>query len=215
MRHLYLHGFAFGYPVRGRRRFLRATLARFGIELEIPALDEGDFEHLTLSGQLDLIERTLAGQPARIAGSSMGGYLASIYASTHPEVERLILLAPAFSFAERWRELLSAAQMEEWRMSGRLKVYHYGDRKLRRVHYRLFEDALNYPPNPGFLSTRADLPRYARYLVPDRHLTRLRRSASQRTPDGTRFRSRTARLAAAHRRRGGAAFLTGVGVGVN
>lgn len=80
----------------------------------------------------------------------MGGYLASIYASTHPEVERLILLAPAFSFAERWRELLSAAQMEEWRMSGRLEVYHYGDRKLRRVHYRLFEDALNYPPNPGF-----------------------------------------------------------------
>ncbi len=139
MRHLYLHGFASG-PQSRKAQFLRATLARFGIELEIPALDEGDFEHLTLSGQLDLIERTLAGQPARIAGSSMGGYLASIYASTHPEVERLILLAPAFSFAERWRELLSAAQMEEWRMSGRLEVYHYGDRKLRRVHYRLFED---------------------------------------------------------------------------
>jgi pimeloyl-ACP methyl ester carboxylesterase len=149
MRYLYLHGFASGRHSRKAQAFLAALAAR-RIELEIPELDAGDFEHLTIAGQLNVIERTLDGQPARIAGSSMGGYLASIYASAHPEVERLVLLAPAFSFAGRWGDLLKPGQIEEWRRSGWLEVYHYGDRKMRRVHYGLFEDALTYPPLPEF-----------------------------------------------------------------
>ncbi len=35
--------------------------------------------------------------------------------------------------------------MPEW-----LEVYHYGDRRMRRVHAMLLEDALNFPPYPVF-----------------------------------------------------------------
>src|SRR5690348_17748458 len=53
------------------------------------------FEHLTISGQLGVLERTLQNEPVRLIGSSMGGYLAALYAARHPEVDRLVLLAPA------------------------------------------------------------------------------------------------------------------------
>jgi pimeloyl-ACP methyl ester carboxylesterase len=149
MRYLYLHGFASGPQSRKALAF-RNALAAWNIPLEIPELDSGDFEHLTLSAQLQVVERTLAGAPARIAGSSMGGYLAALYAASHPEVDRLVLLAPAFSFAERWGDILKPSQIEKWRESNGLDVYHYGSQTTRRVHYGLFEDALQYPPNPDF-----------------------------------------------------------------
>ena len=31
----------------------------------------------------------------------MGGYLAALYASRHPEIDRMVLLAPAFGFGTR------------------------------------------------------------------------------------------------------------------
>ena len=49
--------------------------------MEIPILDEGRFEELTISGQLRVIERAVGGQPAILMGSSLGGYLAALYAS--------------------------------------------------------------------------------------------------------------------------------------
>jgi pimeloyl-ACP methyl ester carboxylesterase len=149
MKYLYLHGFASGARSRKAQAFRSALEAR-GIELVIPALDEGDFAHLTISGQLQVIERTLAGSPATILGSSMGGYLAALYAAAHPEVERLVLLAPAFSFAERWDDLVSPEGIERWRETGWLDVFHYGEGAMRPIHYGLYEDALAYPPSPDF-----------------------------------------------------------------
>jgi pimeloyl-ACP methyl ester carboxylesterase len=149
MRFLYLHGFASG-PRSRKAEALRSALATRHIELEIPRLDGGDFEHLTITGQLDVIERILDGNPVRLAGSSMGGYLAALYASTHSEVDRLVLLAPAFSFSERWEHLLSPVQMAAWRDSGRLEVFHYAEGGMRNVHYGLIEDARRYPALPDF-----------------------------------------------------------------
>lgn len=141
MRFLYLHGFA-SSPQSSKAQAFRSAFDRLGVPLEIPALDGGDFEHLTISGQLSLIEETLNGEPVRLIGSSMGGYLAALYAAAHPEVSRLVLLAPAFVFAPRWRE--KAENRES------LEVFHYGDQSMRRVHYGLIEDALRYPPIPDF-----------------------------------------------------------------
>ena len=45
----------------------------------------------------------------------MGGYLAALYAARHPEVTRLVLLAPAFGFARRWPERLGADADGSWR----------------------------------------------------------------------------------------------------
>ena len=150
MRSLYLHGFASSARSRKAQAF-RNALATRGIELEIPALDQGDFEHLTVSAQLRVIEQTLSGEPARIAGSSMGGYLAALYASTHPEVDRLVLLAPAFSFSERWSEMVNPEGVARWQNTGWLDVFHHGEARMRRVHYGLYEDALRYPASPRFI----------------------------------------------------------------
>ncbi len=149
MRHVYLHGFASGPQSRKAQAF-REALASSGIDLEIPVLDEDDFEHLTLSGQLRIIERTLNSAPCRLIGSSMGGYLAALYAAAHPEVDRLVLLAPAFGFQTRWREIHGEAAIEHWSETGWLPVYHYGAKELRRVHFGLYEDAGRFPSYPGF-----------------------------------------------------------------
>lgn len=149
MRFIYLHGFASGPQSRKAQTFQMA-LADHGIELEIPLLDEGDFEHLTISGQLRTFEGLLAGAPCRLIGSSMGGYLAALYAAAHPEVERLVLLAPAFGFASRWREMQGPEVISSWRETGWLEVFHYGAKAQRRVHYRLLEDAAGFPGFPDF-----------------------------------------------------------------
>src|SRR5262245_8030594 len=99
-RFVYLHGFASG-PSSSKARFFRDRFAELGIGLEVPVLAEGAFERLTISGQLAVLEQTTGGDPVSLIGSSMGGYLAALYAARHPEVEKLVLLAPAFSFMTR------------------------------------------------------------------------------------------------------------------
>src|SRR5271166_4623037 len=98
---VYIHGFASGPASRKAEGFREALDAR-RIAVEIPVMDQRDFEHLTISGQLGVLEDTIQKRPVFLIGSSMGGYLASLYAAAHPEVVRLVLLAPAFGFAERW-----------------------------------------------------------------------------------------------------------------
>jgi pimeloyl-ACP methyl ester carboxylesterase len=149
VRVIYLHGFASG-PQSGKAQWFRKRFAERGIELEIPELVEGDFEQLTITGQLQVIERTAAGEPVSLMGSSMGGYLAALYASRHPEVEKLVLLAPAFQFPQRWPEELGEEIAAAWRETGRLEVFHYGEGRQRYVGWQLIEDAARYDPEPSF-----------------------------------------------------------------
>ena len=149
MRYIYLHGFASGAQSRKAQAF-RAAQAGAGCEIEIPDLAEGDFEHLTIGGQLGVIEHTLAGEPARLIGSSLGGYLAALYASRHPEIDRLVLLAPAFDFASRWEALTGREKLRAWQETGWLEVYHDAANAMSRVHYGLFEEARRHPANPDF-----------------------------------------------------------------
>lgn len=146
---LYLHGFA-SRPSSSKARYFRERLESAGMRVEVPDLADGGFEHLTLSGQLAVIERCAGSGPVSLAGSSMGGYLAALYAARHPEVARVVLLAPAFDFARRWAERLGPAQMEQWRRTGVLDVYHYAQNRNCPLSYRLMEDAARYEPWPDF-----------------------------------------------------------------
>ena len=139
----YIHGFASSPRSRKAEAFRRALADRH-IALQIPEMDQGDFEHLTVSGQLRVLEETVGEQSAVLIGSSMGGYVASLYAAAHPGVVKLVLLAPAFGFAERWRSRTNEAKPAS------LEVFHYGENRMRRVHYGLIEDALRYPAAPDF-----------------------------------------------------------------
>ena len=146
---LYLHGFASG-PSSTKARYFRQRIEKAGVPVEVADLAAGDFEHLTLTGQLAVIERATAGEPVAIAGSSMGGYLAALYAARHPEVTRLVLMASAFGFARRWSQYLGPAQVEQWRRTGAMEVMHYGDNRNRSLSYALLEDAARYEEFPDF-----------------------------------------------------------------
>lgn len=149
LRVLYLHGFASG-PSSNKARYFREKLESCGFRVEIPDLADGDFEHLTITGQLGVMARYAQGQPVCLAGSSLGGYLAALYAARHPEVTCVVLFAPAFRFARRWAEYLGPEQVAEWRRTGTMEVFHYGENRHRGLHYELLEDAGKYEAFPDF-----------------------------------------------------------------
>ncbi len=144
---LYLHGFA-SSPHSRKAQFFRDKLAAEDLGMEALDLAQGDFAGLTLSGQLGVVERAAAGKAVVLIGSSMGGYLAALYAARHPEVARLILLAPAFCFHSLWEKELGPERMAEWRENGTIPVFHYGEGRQMDLSYGLMEDAKNYEDYP-------------------------------------------------------------------
>jgi uncharacterized protein len=148
-RFVYLHGFASG-PSSQKARYFRERFAELGMGLEIPDLTEGRFEQLTIGGQLAVIERATHGDPVSLIGSSMGGYLAALCAARHPEVEKLVLLAPAFRFLTRWPEELGKEKMDEWKRTGALQVFHYGEGREVALGYQLIEGAREFEDYPRF-----------------------------------------------------------------
>jgi pimeloyl-ACP methyl ester carboxylesterase len=146
---LYLHGFASG-PSSTKARYFRDVLERAGAQVAVPDLAAADFENLTITGQLAVIGRAAAGEPVSLMGSSMGGYLAALYAARHPEVRRLVLLAPGFAFGRRWPEYLGPEKMAQWRRDGSLEFFHYAENRSRNLRYSLIEDAARYEEFPDF-----------------------------------------------------------------
>jgi len=145
---LYLHGFASG-PSSTKARYFRDRLRELGVELEIPDLTGGNLESLTITRQLAVVERVAAGEPVALIGSSMGAYLAALYAARHPETPRIVLLAPAFGFPRRWLEELGADRVEDWRRTGYLSVFDYAEGREARVGYGLIEDSSRYEDYPA------------------------------------------------------------------
>ncbi len=150
MRVIYLHGFSSG-PMSRKARFFQSHLEKEGVEVLVPDLAQGDFENLTITGQLAVLEAAAGSGPVRLVGSSMGGYLAALLAALKPAcVERVVLLAPAFGFAERWPAVVGQAAMEQWLTTGKLPVFHYGEGRLRDLGLAMYEDSRNYPGAPHF-----------------------------------------------------------------
>lgn len=146
---LYLHGFA-SSPQSKKAQFFRRKFADAGIRIEIPELAAEGFERLTISGQLAVVERLADGEKVSVMGSSMGGYLAALYASRHPEVDRVVMMAPAFGFARRWGSRIGEESLARWKSEGFLEVHHYGEGRPAKVGYQLIEDGLRHPEEPNF-----------------------------------------------------------------
>lgn len=146
---IYLHGFASG-PQSSKARYFRTLLESAGAAVDTPNLDGGDFEHLTITGQLAIVDQAVAGQRVSLIGSSLGGYLAALYSARHPEVRRLVLLAPAFGFAERWPDRLGPAAVAAWRHKGTLDVFHYAENRKRKLGYQLLADGQRFEAYPDF-----------------------------------------------------------------
>lgn len=149
MKFIYLHGFA-SSPASRKAQFFARKFAEEGVHLEVPSLETEGFENLTITAQLRVIENIAQNESSRLIGSSLGGYLGALYASLHPEVDRLLLLAPAFGFAERWELRLGSEVFAAWKRSGFLEVPHYATGTTQRVGFGLIEDGLRYPAEPAF-----------------------------------------------------------------
>lgn len=97
---LYFHGFA-SSPGSAKIAALRPLLEPHGIELVTPDLNVPSFETLDWNAVVDYakaeVERV---QPVTMVGSSMGALVALATNSSLP----LVLIAPAFGIARRWRE---------------------------------------------------------------------------------------------------------------
>jgi uncharacterized protein len=150
MRIVYLHGFA-SSPQSSKAQFFKRKFDERGVPFEAPQLDQGNFERMTITGQLEVVERAVAARPAVLMGSSLGGYLAALFAARRPaEVERLVLLAPAFQFASRWRARFRPEDLELWKQQGSAPFFHYGYKSAQRLGYAFVEDADRYEDAPEF-----------------------------------------------------------------
>jgi pimeloyl-ACP methyl ester carboxylesterase len=145
-----LHGFA-SSPSSRKNLHFDEHFRKCGVPLLRPDLNQPSFAKLSVAAMQREIERTWrdAGEaPLRVIGSSLGGYMAALFASVHPErVDRALLLCPAFDLVDLWPQLITPAQMDEWRTRGAL---HWEDatKQLVDVHYALFEEGRATPPFP-------------------------------------------------------------------
>jgi pimeloyl-ACP methyl ester carboxylesterase len=155
VRTAYLHGFGSG-PESRKGRALAGAFEAVDAGLERLDLNRPSFEVLTISAALAEIERWYAdaGDDARAAGpidaigSSLGGYLAALWAERHPErVRRLVLLCPGLDMVHRWPTLFGPQAMARWERDGALRL---PDARgvFKPIHWGFIEDARNHPPVP-------------------------------------------------------------------
>src|ERR1700733_7246523 len=123
MRIVYLHGFA-SSPQSSKARFFADRFAAMGVPFTAPELDEGNFQGLTISSQLKVVAKTVRDERVILMGSSLGGYLAALFAARNVEqIKKLVLLAPAFQFPTRWRARYSVEELERWRERGTIPFF--------------------------------------------------------------------------------------------
>ena len=144
--YIYLHGFA-SSPNSNKARYLYDRFAEQNIDLKVLDLNQGDFSNLTLSRQ---IKQTLSAfpndnSPVILIGSSFGALTCAWVAQKSDRVKSLILLAPAFGFPQSWYSRLEPDRIAQWRESGVLSIYHYGEAKQIPLKYDFLQDAENYP----------------------------------------------------------------------
>ena len=114
-----------------------------------PDFNQPAFETLTVTRMLEATRRALEAaqrRPVAVIGSSLGAFVAvhAAEAAWGRAIDRLILLAPALDFGGNRLRQLGDRGLDEWRTTGRLEVFHYGDNVTRHVGFELYEDAARY-----------------------------------------------------------------------
>jgi uncharacterized protein len=143
VKYIYLHGFA-SSPQSFKAQYLKTEFARLGIDLELPDLNLGDFSTITLSKQLAFLQNSYGDSDLAIAGSSLGGYLATLWAAANPNVKSLCLLAPAFDFGKHFSNFLGQEAIATWRKSNLKEFEHYGQKQKVGLHYEFLADAVKF-----------------------------------------------------------------------
>ena len=145
MNYFYLHGFA-SSPQSTKAQELSDRFSQLQISMQIPDLNADDFSHLTITRQLNQVvaEFSHSSQPVTLIGSSLGGLTSAYLAQQNLQVQRLILLAPAFGFLAHWLPKLGTVGLNLWQRTKYMMVYHYGQKQLLPLNYNFVTDARQY-----------------------------------------------------------------------
>lgn len=148
MDYIYLHGFA-SSPNSAKAKYFRQAFAELGINLKTPDLNQGNFSQLTITRQIEQIKAEFPPSPTSVTliGSSLGGLTAALLAEKSLQVQRLVLLAPAFEFLSHWLPQLGEAKLKQWQDERQLMVYHYSKKRSLPLSYTFVLDAANYQDN--------------------------------------------------------------------
>jgi uncharacterized protein len=141
--YFYLHGFA-SSPRSTKAEFLADAFQALNIPLRSPDLNQDDFYHLTLTRQIEQVRSLLPPESVTLIGSSFGGLTAAWLGEQCPQVDRLVLLAPAFQFLEHWLPRLGRDQIQQWRETRSLLVYHYAQQIKLPLDYGFVTDVARY-----------------------------------------------------------------------
>jgi pimeloyl-ACP methyl ester carboxylesterase len=153
LHYAYLHGFGAG-PDSFKGTALRERMASEGRTLHLPDLQQPSFEKLTVTAALramDTLDATIARDGGKwcLVGSSMGGYLAALWAAQHPaRVARLLLLCPGFDLGARWTHFIGAEALSQWENEGSL-TFTSPHGESRKVHWAFVTDARQHPGWPN------------------------------------------------------------------
>ncbi|MEH2417853.1 YqiA/YcfP family alpha/beta fold hydrolase [Nostoc sp.] len=128
MHYIYLHGFA-SSPKSAKARDINDRFAQIQTKLEIPDLNAGDFSQLTITRQLTQVAAQFSNDstPVTLIGSSLGGLTAAHLGQQYLQVQRLVLLAPAFGFLSHWLPKLGDEKVQRWQQEKSFMIYHYGE----------------------------------------------------------------------------------------
>lgn len=143
MKFIYLHGFA-SSPGSKKAVAFKKAFSEAGASLIVPDLQDGNFEGLTISSQIAVVEKILDQldeDQVGLIGSSMGGYLAALLAQIRSEATGLYLMAPGFNFLARWKKTLLEQYSDLGKIPSLIEVYHYGYDKNVLLNTNIFEDA--------------------------------------------------------------------------
>lgn len=142
-RFLYLHGFASGPSSKKGTAFDAHYTAR-GVAIERLNLRVPSFPRLRLSAGIEVVRAAIGGERDRavLVGSSLGGLTAARVAERDPRVTALILLAPAFQLATRWRAQLGEHALADWQRTGTREVIDRTTNQPVQLDYGFLEDVL-------------------------------------------------------------------------
>jgi pimeloyl-ACP methyl ester carboxylesterase len=145
LEYIYLHGFA-SSPKSAKAKDIGDRFAKIQTKLKIPDLNAGDFSHLTITRQLTQIAKEFldTSVPVTLIGSSLGGLTSAHLGQQYQQVQRLVLLAPAFEFLFHWLPRLGDEEVQRWQQEKYLMVYHYGEGRSLPLSYAFVTDATQY-----------------------------------------------------------------------
>ena len=140
---IYLHGLASG-PFSKKASAFKKKFKEIGLSLNIPDLEGGNFECMTLTSQVDIIINLLNRLQRKkvcLIGSSMGGYLATLIAQQRDEIVAIYLMAPGFNFFERWMRNFELDYGNEDRWLTSIPIYHYRYEETKYISTNIFRNA--------------------------------------------------------------------------